>query len=138
MALIRCTECGREVSDKAMACPGCGCLVTKSVREASVVVDDALNKSYVLLTANTIALILYCLIVYRLFEPSLNRKILHEFYKGYQIAMIYVPLVLGLMTLPKITTPSNINKIVSGVFYLTAIVVYMLLYITIVKMNLYY
>ncbi len=24
MALINCTECGREVSDKAAACPGCG------------------------------------------------------------------------------------------------------------------
>lgn len=24
MALIQCSECGREVSDKAAACPGCG------------------------------------------------------------------------------------------------------------------
>ncbi len=24
MALIKCTECGREVSDRAAACPGCG------------------------------------------------------------------------------------------------------------------
>lgn len=24
MALTRCSECGREVSDKAVACPGCG------------------------------------------------------------------------------------------------------------------
>ncbi|MFZ6696827.1 zinc-ribbon domain-containing protein [Stenotrophomonas acidaminiphila] len=24
MALIKCTECGRELSDKAAACPGCG------------------------------------------------------------------------------------------------------------------
>jgi len=24
MALIKCTECGKEVSDKAAACPGCG------------------------------------------------------------------------------------------------------------------
>lgn len=24
MALIRCPECGREISDKAAACPGCG------------------------------------------------------------------------------------------------------------------
>lgn len=24
MALIKCTECGREVSDKAVSCPGCG------------------------------------------------------------------------------------------------------------------
>lgn len=24
MALIKCTECGREISDKAQSCPGCG------------------------------------------------------------------------------------------------------------------
>nr|DAP78965.1 MAG TPA: hydrogenase/urease nickel incorporation protein [Bacteriophage sp.] len=25
MALINCPECGREISDKALSCPGCGC-----------------------------------------------------------------------------------------------------------------
>ena len=25
MALIKCPECGREISDKAASCPGCGC-----------------------------------------------------------------------------------------------------------------
>lgn len=28
MALINCTECGREVSDKATSCPHCGCPVS--------------------------------------------------------------------------------------------------------------
>lgn len=28
MALIKCTECGHEVSDKAAACPNCGCPIT--------------------------------------------------------------------------------------------------------------
>jgi len=28
MALIKCEECGREVSDKAPACPGCGAPIT--------------------------------------------------------------------------------------------------------------
>lgn len=27
MALIKCSECGKEVSDKAAACPACGCPV---------------------------------------------------------------------------------------------------------------
>jgi len=27
MALLKCPDCGREVSDKAAACPGCGCPV---------------------------------------------------------------------------------------------------------------
>lgn len=29
MALIKCTECGNEVSDKAQCCPKCGCLLEK-------------------------------------------------------------------------------------------------------------
>ncbi len=28
MALIKCSECGKEVSDKAAACPGCGAPLT--------------------------------------------------------------------------------------------------------------
>lgn len=27
MALIKCSKCGKEISDKAAACPGCGCPV---------------------------------------------------------------------------------------------------------------
>ena len=27
MALIKCPECGKEISDKASACPNCGCPV---------------------------------------------------------------------------------------------------------------
>ncbi len=30
MALVHCTECGREISDKAAACPHCGCPLTKT------------------------------------------------------------------------------------------------------------
>ncbi|MFR6378429.1 MAG: zinc-ribbon domain-containing protein [Oscillospiraceae bacterium] len=29
MALIKCPECGREISDTASACPGCGAPVRK-------------------------------------------------------------------------------------------------------------
>jgi len=29
MALFNCTECGREISDKAVSCPHCGCPVTE-------------------------------------------------------------------------------------------------------------
>ena len=30
MALIKCSECGKEVSDKATACPNCGAPIEKS------------------------------------------------------------------------------------------------------------
>ena len=29
MALIKCTECGHDVSDKASVCPNCGCPIEK-------------------------------------------------------------------------------------------------------------
>lgn len=30
MALIKCPECGREISDKAVSCPGCGCPISNT------------------------------------------------------------------------------------------------------------
>jgi len=35
MALVKCPECGREVSDKAKACPGCGRPIAKLGQKAS-------------------------------------------------------------------------------------------------------
>ena len=32
MALINCSECGKEISDKAVACPNCGCPVELMVK----------------------------------------------------------------------------------------------------------
>lgn len=31
MSLVKCSECGREISDKAAACPGCGAPVTPAI-----------------------------------------------------------------------------------------------------------
>lgn len=30
MSLIKCSECGREISDKAVSCPGCGCPISQA------------------------------------------------------------------------------------------------------------
>lgn len=38
MALIKCPECGREISDKASFCPGCGCPASEFVK-SSVFMD---------------------------------------------------------------------------------------------------
>ena len=35
MALIKCTECGREISDKAETCPGCGAPVSVTTKKQS-------------------------------------------------------------------------------------------------------
>lgn len=34
MAIVRCVECGRDVSDRAESCPKCGCPVVESLEEA--------------------------------------------------------------------------------------------------------
>ena len=34
MALIKCPECGRQVSDKALTCPNCGCPIGTTINQA--------------------------------------------------------------------------------------------------------
>ena len=37
MALITCTECGKEFSEKASACPNCGCPTEEILNELATV-----------------------------------------------------------------------------------------------------
>lgn len=43
MALIKCTECGKEFSDKASQCPNCGCPINEIVKDSFV--SDAATDS---------------------------------------------------------------------------------------------
>lgn len=36
MALIKCPECGKEISDKAGSCPGCGCPLSEMITSGLV------------------------------------------------------------------------------------------------------
>lgn len=36
MALIKCPECGKEISDKANSCPNCGCPIVEPSKEGTV------------------------------------------------------------------------------------------------------
>lgn len=36
MALVRCSDCGKEVSDKAKACPNCGCPISKDMEKVEI------------------------------------------------------------------------------------------------------
>lgn len=46
MALIKCTECGHEISDKAEACPNCGCPIEKQfVEEIEKSLEAEVNES---------------------------------------------------------------------------------------------
>ena len=39
MSLIICTECGKEFSDKAPACPNCGCPTSEILNESNQALD---------------------------------------------------------------------------------------------------
>jgi len=45
MALINCTECKKEISDKATACPGCGAPIKKSDNSEVKEVSDSSGMS---------------------------------------------------------------------------------------------
>ena len=36
MAIIKCPECGKEISDKASACPNCGCPIAEMSASGTV------------------------------------------------------------------------------------------------------
>lgn len=46
MALVKCPECGREVSNKAVSCPGCGCPIAdfKVKNSIDTLLDELYNK----------------------------------------------------------------------------------------------
>lgn len=49
MALIKCPECGREISNKAVSCPGCGYPVEKILEartEFEVIADEICDKYF--------------------------------------------------------------------------------------------
>ena len=45
MALIRCSECGKEFSDKAVACPNCGCPTSEMFSPCKQSFDDVFEAS---------------------------------------------------------------------------------------------
>ena len=39
MSLIKCLECGKQISDKALSCPGCGCPIALAEKPETVKFD---------------------------------------------------------------------------------------------------
>lgn len=40
MALIKCIECGKEISDKASSCPNCGCPINIIDKKVMIKIDN--------------------------------------------------------------------------------------------------
>lgn len=83
MALIKCNECGKEISDKAKTCPNCGCPVNKNQSKASAKKNNYFklyinslknkNKKTIIFTSLTILIIiiLSCIVFFK--ETTLYR-----------------------------------------------------------------
>lgn len=71
MALIKCSECGKKISDKALACPNCGMPVSE-LQEVSVNTTEGnavlhkkgVNKKIITFCAFIIALLACCLLIW--------------------------------------------------------------------------
>ena len=96
MALIKCIECGHEVSDKATICPNCGCPVGKEhstvVEKITEISGDKINTSKVTTKVLwcILALVLYLIIGY-IFESLM---LLREFNKRRAVEAITTSIVL--------------------------------------------
>lgn len=44
MALIKCAECGKEISDKAPSCPSCGNPINNKLQQKPVVIEQTYKK----------------------------------------------------------------------------------------------
>ena len=43
MALVTCSECGKEFSEKAAACPHCGCPIEEAIKKPTTVIENKSN-----------------------------------------------------------------------------------------------
>ncbi len=60
MALIKCSECGHDVSDKASACPNCGFPFTESIPSQDTVIEESKGKHRTILWP--VIVLLLCLL----------------------------------------------------------------------------
>jgi len=75
MALIQCPECGRDVSDKAAACPHCGHPVRGQVKSDRVLNSSVASKIVGMLggwlivpwIARLLAMVLFCIVLIVMF-----------------------------------------------------------------------
>lgn len=77
MALIKCPECGRDISDMASSCPGCGHVLRKSQ-------NNKTKKNVVLIVGILIVLAIICIIWYQLDRSKKdNSSYSNSYYDSY-------------------------------------------------------
>ncbi len=74
MSMIKCTECGNEISDKAASCPHCGCPMDEIKKEVAVG-----NKKKVIIPICAIAVLILAVSVWFLTVKLPNDKAMQEY-----------------------------------------------------------
>lgn len=117
MALIKCNECGKEISDKAKVCVNCGCPITiekKKKEKENIKLYNNKNFSYIIISL-FVAIIIFLLVLETTFDNFfvslivsilyflLNIYLIKKFQKKDKItkkyiytrlAVIFVPLII--------------------------------------------
>lgn len=84
MSLIKCSECGADVSEKAVICPKCGCPVEVSLEEVRQKKKSNVKKIII----GTVALIIVALIAFGIYK-FVNRADTSGYYNGFKWGMTY-------------------------------------------------
>lgn len=97
MALIQCSECGREVSDKAAACPGCGAPIAAPAASPAPAAP-AVQQVQIVRQPKSRG-------VYIILGLLLGLLGIHNFYAGYNgsaVAQLLITLLTGWLIFPLI------------------------------------
>lgn len=84
MALIKCKECAKEISDKATTCPNCGAPTNSKVFNANIDVNTKINnKQAIYIIMGIIALIIGLLLFFdgldkTTSKTNTNNKIIYD------------------------------------------------------------
>lgn len=84
MALIKCEECGHEISDKATFCPNCGCPRGNDVSELKQQESslsqrrNGINKSYLIIIAVVIIMGLFLCVFYNLLPTETRTEAVQD------------------------------------------------------------
>ena len=110
MALIKCSECGKEFSDKAQACPSCACPVTyikeekKNIEPQNEVKEELNNGKTKKLDDNTVGAI-GCIAIVVGIIISISFKL-----SGWEIFWLFIAIFVGVGLISGDTDITAINK----------------------------
>lgn len=70
MALIKCSECGKEVSDKANACPNCGAPIKEDEIKKEIKAGINMTKKLAIVLVIILVIIIISVFIFGYFIPA--------------------------------------------------------------------